>query len=105
MWVETAICGSVTAAFSGNRPPDGGTLEWRVLVRHERGNDVFDALLNAEWGIFRAEDVIPRARTRTLKGAASRTTLAFDLPAGWSAISEYSASRATYRRKSSRAAL
>ena len=72
-------------------PTDGGTLEWRVLVRQERGNGVFDALLNSEWGIFRAEDVIPRARTRTLKGAESRTTLTFDLPAGWSAISEYSA--------------
>jgi hypothetical protein len=72
-------------------PTNGGTLGWRVLVRHERGNDGFDALLNTEWGIFRAEDVIPRARTRTLKGAASRTTLAFDLPAGWSVISEYSA--------------
>ena len=72
-------------------PTNGGTLVWRVLVRKERGNDVFDALLNNEWGIFRAEDVIPRARTRTLKGSTSRTTMAFDLPAGWSAISEYSA--------------
>ena len=72
-------------------PEDGGALEWRVLVRKERGNNAFDALLNTEWGIFRAEDVIPRARTRTLKGAESRTTLTFDLPAGWSAISEYSA--------------
>ena len=72
-------------------PTDGGALEWRVLVRQERGNNAFDALLNTEWGIFRAEDVIPRARTRTLKGSESRTTLAFDLPADWSAISEYSA--------------
>jgi hypothetical protein len=74
------------------RPPaDGGTLEWRVLVRTERGNGLFDALLTEQWGIFRAEDVIPRARTRTLKGSVSRTTLSFDLPVGWSAISEYSA--------------
>lgn len=72
-------------------PASGGTLEWRALVHQERGSNNFDALLNNEWGIFRAEDVIPRARTRTLAGAASRTTLAFDLPAGWSAISEYSA--------------
>jgi hypothetical protein len=72
-------------------PAAGGTLEWRVLVRHERGNKVFDALLNSEWGIFRAEDVVPRARTRTLKGSESRTTLAFDLPAGWSVITEYPA--------------
>ncbi len=37
------------------------------------------------------EDVIPRARTRTLKGSASRTTLRFENPTGWSAVSEYSA--------------
>ena len=69
----------------------GGTLDWRVVVHNPRGKDTFDALLNAQWGLFRAEDVIPRARTRTLKGALSRTTLAFDLPAGWSVITEYSA--------------
>ena len=72
-------------------PSDGGTLDWRVVVHNPRGKDTFDALLNAQWGLFRAEDVIPRARTRTLRGAASRTTLAFDLPAGWSVITEYPA--------------
>lgn len=74
-------------------PSDGGLLEWRVLVHNKRGDNSFDALLSTQWGVFRAEDVIPRARTRTLKGALSRTTLSFDLPAGWSAISEYSAAR------------
>ena len=34
--------------------------------------------------------IVPRARTRTLKGATARTTLRFELPAGWSAITEYS---------------
>lgn len=72
-------------------PTDGGLLEWRVVVHNERGDGTFDALLGPQWGLFRAEDVIPRARSRTLKGSVSRTTLAFDLPAGWSAISEYSA--------------
>ena len=70
---------------------DGGMLEWQAAVLGQRESGKFDALLTADWGIFRAEDVIPRARARTRKGAVSRTTLAFDLPAGWSAISEYSA--------------
>ena len=70
---------------------DGGMLEWQAAVLGQRESGKFDALLTADWGIFRAEDVIPRARARTRKGAISRTTLAFDLPAGWSAISEYSA--------------
>lgn len=72
-------------------PPNGGMLEWQAVVLEQREGGRFDALLTADWGIFRAEDVIPRARARTRKGAVSRTTLAFDMPAGWSAISEYSA--------------
>jgi len=71
-------------------PSGGGEVEWKIPVQNQRGSGAFDALLNDGWGIFRAEDVIPRARTRTLKGASSRTTLSFDLPVGWSAISEYS---------------
>jgi hypothetical protein len=72
-------------------PPAGGSLAWRVSVINERGEDGYDAYLGREWGVFRLEDAIPRARTRTLRGAASVTTMRFDLPAGWSAISEYSA--------------
>ena len=72
-------------------PPGGGSLSWQVTVYNERDEDGYDAYLGREWGVFRLEDVIPRARTRTLRGAASTTTMHFDLPAGWSAISEYSA--------------
>src|SRR5210317_1970998 len=72
-------------------PSGGGMLEWQAEILGQRERGRFDALLTADWGIFRAEDVIPRARARTRKGAVSRTTLEFSLPAGWSAISEYSA--------------
>lgn len=75
-------------------PSTGGTLSWRVTVYNERGDQGFDAYLGREWGVFRLEDVIPRARTRTLKSAESVTTMQFDLPAGWSAVSEYSAAEA-----------
>jgi hypothetical protein len=70
-------------------PARGGTLRWRVSVYNERGDGTFDALLTPSWGVFRMEDVIPRARTRTIRGAVSRTTLSFDLPPGWSAVTEY----------------
>lgn len=72
-------------------PAAGGTLRWRALVHSERGDNTFDALLGANWGVYRMEDVIPRARARTLKGATSRTTMTFDLPSEWSVITEYSA--------------
>lgn len=71
-------------------PADGGTLRWRVRIAQRRGDDAYDALLDPGWGIFRAEDIIPRARTRTLKNSRARTTLSFDLPARWSVITEYS---------------
>ena len=72
-------------------PAGGGELSWRVAVARERGEDgSFDALLTQDWGVLRMEDLIPRAQTRTLKGAFSRTTFEFDLPRNWSAISEYS---------------
>lgn len=68
----------------------GGSLHWRTRIQHRRGSGGYDAWLNSNWGIFRAEDIIPRARTRTLKGASSETSLSFVLPADWSAVSEYS---------------
>lgn len=68
----------------------GGSLRWRVSVSHRRGNNGYDAWLSSGWGIFRAEDIIPRARTRTLVGAVSQTTLSFTLPAEWTVASEYS---------------
>lgn len=67
----------------------GGQLEWTVPVSHRRNKNGYDALLGANWGLFRAEDIIPRAKTRALRGAQSKTTLHFDLPSKWSAITEY----------------
>lgn len=72
------------------RPPaSGGSLEWRVNVNHRRNGNGHDAWLGSEWGLFRAEDVIPRARSRTLKGARSKTWMRFDLPRDWSAVTQY----------------
>ena len=70
-------------------PPDGGTLSWNVEVRHRRNGNGYDAWLDADWGLFRAEDVIPRARTRTLKGTQSETWLQFEMPQGWSVVTQY----------------
>lgn len=68
----------------------GGTLQWSVQIGHQRGGGGYDAWLGDEWGIFRAEDVIPRATTRTLRGAFSNTTLQFDVPRDWTTITAYS---------------
>lgn len=70
-------------------PADGGTLSWSVAVPHRRNGDGYDAWLGAEFGLFRAEDIVPRASSRTLKGAHSDTSMRFQLPAGWSVVTQY----------------
>jgi hypothetical protein len=70
-------------------PATGGELSWRVAVPHRRNGDGYDAWLDGNWGLFRAEDIIPRAATRTLKGASSETWLKMVLPANWSGVTQY----------------
>ena len=70
-------------------PVAGGTMSWRISVAHRRNGDGHDAWLGTEWGLFRAEDVIPRAATRTLRNARSETWLTLQLPNGWSAVTQY----------------
>ncbi|MDX1499521.1 MAG: hypothetical protein R3176_06475 [Woeseiaceae bacterium] len=70
-------------------PRSGGTLTWQVAVPHRRNGAGYDAWLGADWGLFRAEDIIPRAATTTLRGAVSRTEMQFRLPRRWSVETQY----------------
>ena len=70
-------------------PAKGGKLRWEVAVLHRRNGDGYDAWLGEGWGLFRAEDIIPSAATRTVTGAHSITRLTFDLPADWSIVAQY----------------
>jgi len=70
-------------------PATGGRLRWFAHIDNRRNGDGFDAHIDSSWAIFRAEDVIPQAATRALSGATSVTTLRFDLPPGWSSVTEY----------------
>ena len=71
-------------------PPErGGKLSWQVRVPHRRNGKGYDAWLGENWGLFRAEDIIPSAATRTLKASQSATRLYFDLPSGWSVVTQY----------------
>jgi len=72
------------------RPPaNGGKISWQVSVPHKRNANGYDAWLDRQWGLFRAEDIIPRASTRTRKGATSETQMRFAVPSGWSLVTEY----------------
>jgi hypothetical protein len=70
-------------------PAKGGSISWQVRIPSRRNGDGYDAWLGADFGLFRAEDVIPRASTRTLKDAESESWLRFDLPATWSVVTQY----------------
>ncbi len=70
-------------------PRDGGELRWKVKVRHLRYGQSYDAWMGEDWALLRASDIIPPARSRTLKGARSQTSMAFNLPAGWSSVTQY----------------
>ena len=63
-------------------PRQGGSIRWQVAVGQRRNGNGYDAWLGESWGLFRAEDVIPRAATRTRKGAQSESWLALRLPRG-----------------------
>jgi hypothetical protein len=78
-------------------PPGGGSLRWFARIDHQRDAGSFDARITADWAIFRAEDVIPQATTRALRGASSESTLSFDLPSGWSSLTEYFGRNHSYR--------
>lgn len=70
-------------------PADGGQLRWFSKINHLRNGETYDAFVGEEWALFRAEDVIPPTATRTLRRSVSKTRLMFDLPDGWTAVSEY----------------
>lgn len=86
--------GSLTIAsdrVTWQPPAAGGALRWFVKIRHSRDEHEFDAYIEPGWALFRGEDIIPRAASRTLKDARSDSYLRFELPDDWSVISEYAA--------------
>ena len=78
-------------------PEGGGVLNWRAVIDHRRNSNGYDARLGPDWGVFRAEDLIPRAATRTREGAKGNTTLEFRLPAKWSIVTEYDGENGSFR--------
>ncbi len=78
-------------------PRTGGKLTWQVAVPHRRNGDGYDAWLGDEWGLFRAEDIMPRAATTTLRGAVSRTGMTFRLPRRWSVETQYFDDQGVFR--------
>jgi hypothetical protein len=70
-------------------PRKGGTLRYVFRIDHLRDERRYDARCAKTWAIFRAEDLVPRARISTADGALSRTRLRLRVPEGWGVATPY----------------
>ena len=70
-------------------PEKGGKVRWQASVPHRRNGKGYVAWLGERWGLFRAEDIIPSAATRSMEAARSDTRVVFDLPDDWSVVTQY----------------
>lgn len=64
-------------------PRKGGTLRYRYRIDKKRSNGAYDAHITRDWAIVRGDGLVPSARVTASKGARSKATLRFTLPAGW----------------------
>jgi hypothetical protein len=72
------------------RPPLGeGRLRYVFAIDDLRDELSYDARCAEHWALFRGDDLVPPARVRALRGAASRSRLRLRLPEGWSAATPY----------------
>lgn len=70
--------------------PEGKTsyLSYYCNINHLRPSSTqqsYDAIKTNSGAIFRGDDLFPAAAVRSIKGAHSKASLTFDLPADWSA--------------------
>jgi hypothetical protein len=73
--------------MSWEPPARDAQLSYRVRITRERSNqnqdESYDALMTADWALFRGDRLTPRVRVTTSNGAYSSATLHFDLPDDW----------------------
>ncbi|MEJ8569312.1 hypothetical protein [Elongatibacter sediminis] len=69
-------------------PASGGRLSYRVQVDHRRGSR-YDARLAPDWAVLRLGDLFPPARTVTMDGAESVSTLTLRGPKKWTFETRY----------------
>ncbi|HEY7638949.1 MAG TPA: hypothetical protein VH814_04420 [Steroidobacteraceae bacterium] len=64
-------------------------LHYQFVVDHERSPQHYDSRMTADWAIFRAEKMVPRASVTARRSLRSRATLEFQVPQGWAVATPY----------------
>ena len=82
----SAITGDGEVRIVGDKvfwtpPQAGGTLRYSVAINHKRADGGFDALVGANWAIFRGDDAFPKAQV-TAKGH-SNSEMVLTVAKGW----------------------
>lgn len=70
-------------------PRDGGALHYSFWIDHLRNSSSYDARCAENWALFRADDMVPPVRVRTVVGAQSISSLRLRVPDRWSAALAY----------------
>lgn len=65
------------------------SLHYQFVVDHERSPQHYDSRMTADWAIFRAERMMPRASVTARRNLRSRATLEFEVPQGWAVATPY----------------
>jgi hypothetical protein len=65
------------------------SLRYQFVVDHQRSPQHYDSRMTADWAIFRAERMVPRASVTARRSLHSRATLEFQLPQGWAVATPY----------------
>jgi predicted metalloprotease with PDZ domain len=64
-------------------------LRYQFVVDHERAPKRYDSRMTADWAIFRAEKMVPRASVTARRSLHARATLEFEMPQGWAVATPY----------------
>lgn len=68
------------------------SLRYEFVVNHQRSSGSYDSYITSHWALFRGDKLTPGTRVTAARNLRSRTTLEFDLPKGWSAVTAYAPS-------------
>jgi len=65
-------------------------LSFKCRIKNKRkssqGEIFYDAYIEKSWALFRADDFVPPAKARIVKGAVSRARLLIDMPSHWQGV-------------------